>query len=140
MSTATTRRPATFKDLLHKPARTREVVLKVPDDGGTIIEYVVTLRAIGSKAYDVLVGMHPPTVEQKKEGASYNPDAFGPALIAACAVSPVITPNEAKELWESDEWSRGEVMELFVAAVEVCSKGLDVPFTETGSDTTPPSS
>jgi|GEM_PF-2201363 len=140
MTTANTRRPATFKDLLHKPARTKEVALKVPDEGGTIIEYVVTLRAIGSKSYDVLVGMHPPTAEQKKDGASYNPDTFGPALISSCAASPLITPNEAKELWESDEWSRGEVMELFVAAVEVCSRGLDVPFTATDSDTTQPSS
>ena len=139
MSTNNTRRPATLKDLLHKPARTKEVVLKVPDDGGTVIEYVVTLRAIGSKAYDVLVGMHPPTAEQKKEGATYNPDTFGPALISACAVNPPMTPNEAKELWESEEWSRGEVMELFVSAVEVCSRGLDVPFTETASGTTPPS-
>lgn len=140
MSATNTRRPATFKDLLHKPARTREVILKVPDENGTVIEYVVTLRAIGSKAYDVLVGMHVPTAEQKKEGAAYNPDTFGPALISACSVNPHITPNEAKELWESDEWSRGEVMELFVAAVEVCSKGLDVPFTATDSDTTQPSS
>lgn len=140
MATTNTRRPATFKDLLNKPARTREVALKVPDEGGTIIEYVVILRAIGSKSYDVLVGMNPPTAEQKKEGASYNPDSFGPALISACAASPLITPNEAKEIWESDEWSRGEVMELFVAAVEVCSKGLDVPFTATDSDTTLPSS
>lgn len=136
---APTRRPATFNDLLHKPARTKEVVLKVPDEGGTIIEYVVTLRAIGSKAYDVLVGMHPPTAEQKKDGATYNPDTFGPALISACAIEPRMTPNEAKELWESEEWSRGEVMELFVAAVEVCSRGLDVPFTGTASDMTPPS-
>lgn len=133
------RRSATLKDLLHKPARTKEVVLKVPDEGGTVIEYVVKLRAIGSKAYDVLVGMHPPTAEQKKEGAAYNPDSFGPALIAACALEPQMTPNEAKELWESEEWSRGEVMELFVAAVEVNSRGLDVPFTETASATTEPS-
>lgn len=139
MSANNTRRPATMKDLLHKPARTKEVVLKVPDDGGTVIEYVVTLRAIGSKAYDVLVGMHPPTADQKREGATYNPDTFGPALISACALEPHMTPNEAKELWESEEWSRGEVMELFVAAVEVCSRGLDVPFTETASGTTPPS-
>ena len=139
MSTTNNRRPATLKDLLHKPARTKEVVLKVPDEGGSVIEYVVTLRAIGSKTYDVLVGMHPPTTEQKKDGSTYNPDSFGPALIAACALSPHMTPNEAKDLWESEEWSRGEVMELFVAAVEVCSRGLDVPFTETGSDTTPSS-
>jgi hypothetical protein len=136
MSVTESRRPATLKDLLHKPARTKEVVLTIPDADGTMIEYVVTLRAIGSKAYDVLVGMHAPTVEQKKEGAAYNPDTFGPALISMCSVSPRITPNEAKELWDSEEWSRGEVMELFVAAVEVCSKGLDVPFTAADSATT----
>ena len=139
MSTTDTRRNATLKDLLHKPARTKEVVLKVPDEGGTVIEYVMTLRAIGSKAYDVLVSMHPPTADQKKEGAAYIPDTVGPALISACAINPRMTPNEAKELWESDEWSRGEVMEIFVAAVEVNSRGLDIPFTETVSDMTEPS-
>lgn len=132
-----TRRPATFRDLLNKPARTKEVTLAIPDGDGAMIEYVFTLRAIGSKTYDVLVGMHPPTADQKKEGAAYNPDTFGPALISACSVSPSLTVNEAKELWESEEWSRGEVMELFVAAVEVNSKGLDVPFTAKDSGTTP---
>lgn len=130
------RRPATFKDLLNKPARTKEVVLTIPDGDGRMVEYVFVLRAIGSKAYDVLVGMHPPTADQKRDGGTYNPDSFGPALISACAVQPALSPNEAKELWESDEWSRGEVMELFVAAVEVCSRGLDVPFTPSDSDTT----
>lgn len=132
-----TRRPATFRDLLNKPARTKEVTLAIPDSDGAMVEYVFTLRAIGSKAYDVLVGMHPPTADQKKEGAAYNPDSFGPALISACSVSPSLTANEAKELWESDEWSRGEVMELFVAAVEVNSRGLDVPFTASASAMTP---
>lgn len=131
-----TRRPATFKDLQGKPPRTKDVVLAVPDSDGNVIEYVFTLRAIGSKAYDVLVSVYPPTADQKKEAMTYNPDQFGPALIAACSVTPSLTPNEAKELWDSDAWSRGEVMALFVAAVEVNSKGLDVPFTDQGSDTT----
>lgn len=134
-----TRRPASFSDLKHKPARTKDVVLMVPDEDGTVIEYVFTMRAIGSKAYDTLVAMHPPTADQKKDGITYNPDSFGPALIASCSVVPLMTPNEAKELWESDVWSRGEVMALFGAAVEVNSKGLDVPFTEPVSGTTPPS-
>ena len=131
-----TRRPATFEDLRRKPPRTKDVILAVPDSDGNVIEYIFTMRAIGSKAYDVLVSVYPPTAEQKKEAMTYDPDKFGPALIAACSVTPSLTPNEAKELWESDAWSRGEVMALFVAAVEVNSKGLDVPFTETGSDMT----
>ena len=137
MSTATeTRRQATLKDLLNKPARTKDVVLTVPDEDGMMIEYVFSMRAIGSKAYDVLVGMHPPTPDQKREGATYNPDSFGPALISMCSANPRMTPNEAKELWESDEWSRGEVMEIFMASVEVNSRGLDVPFTAADSGTT----
>lgn len=138
--TVVKRKPATFKALIGKPPRTKEVILKVPDDEGNVIEHVLLLRAIGSKAYDVLVSMHKPTPEQKNEGAAYNPDTFGPALISACSLDPHLTPNEAKELWDSDEWSRGEVMDVFSSAVEVCSKGLDVPFTEPGSGTTRPSS
>jgi hypothetical protein len=133
------RRAATFKDLQSKPKRTKDVVLKVPDEDGEIIELVVTLKAIGSKAYDDMVAKHPPTAEQKKENGQYNPDTFGPALISACSFDPHMTPNEAAEIWTSEDWSRGEIMELFVGCVEVCSKGLDVPFTGVGSDTTAPS-
>jgi len=124
-----TRRKATLADLQSKPKRTKDVVLKVPDADGEIIELVMTLKAIGSKDYDDLVAKHPPTREQKTDGANYNPDSFGPALISACSFEPHLTPNEAREIWDSEDWSRGEIMELFVAAVEVCSKGLDVPFT-----------
>lgn len=134
-----TRRAATFKDLQAKPKRTKDVVLRIPDADGDIVELVVTLKAIGSKAYDDLMAKHPPTGEQKKDNAQYNPETFGPALIAACSWEPRMTPNEVIEIWNSDDWSRGEVMELFVASIEVCSKGLDVPFTEAGSDTTVPS-
>jgi hypothetical protein len=133
------RRTATFKDLQNKPKRTKDVVLKVPDEDGEIIDLVVVLKAIGSKAYDDLIAKHPPTPEQKKEGAAYNPDTFGPALISACSFDPHLTPNEAQEIWSSEDWSRGEIMELFVASVEVCSKGLDIPFTAVGSGTTAPS-
>lgn len=128
-TTNKTRRTATFNDLLHKPARSRELVLRVPNDDGDVIDLVVNLRAIGAKDYDDLIAKHPPTAEQKKEGGSYNVDTFAPALIAACSHEPKLTPNEAAEIWNSPDWSRGEIMELFLASVEVCSKGLDVPFT-----------
>lgn len=124
------RRTATFNDLLHKPARSRELVLRVPNEDGDVIDLVVSLRAIGAKDYDDLIAKHPPTSEQKKEGGSYNVDTFAPALISACSHDPKLTPNEAAEIWNSPDWSRGEIMELFLASVEVCSKGLDVPFTE----------
>lgn len=130
------RRAATFDELLKKPARTKDLVLKVPADDNGVLELVVTLRAIGSKAYDDMLAGHPPTREQKADGASYNSDTFAPALISACSVSPSLTVDEARQIWESDEWSRGELMELFMGCVEVNNKGLDVPFTEDGSGTT----
>lgn len=131
-----TRRAATFKDLQSKPKRTKVVTIKVADEDGDIIDLEVTLKAIGSQAYDDLMAKHPPTADQKKESATYNPDTFGPALISACSWEPRLTPNEATEIWTSDDWSRGEVMELFVGAIEVCSKGLDVPFSAAASGTT----
>jgi hypothetical protein len=133
------RRKATFADLQAKPKRMKEVTLRVPDEDGDVIEMVVTLKAIGAKAYDDLMAKHPPTGPQKLENAQYNPDTFGPALISACSFEPRLTPNEAKEIWDSEDWSRGEIMELFVGCIDVCSKGLDVPFTEVGSGTTEPS-
>lgn len=121
------RRTATVADLLNKPARTKELVLKV-QDGNKVNEVVLKLKALGSQAYDDLLADNPPTAEQKKEGNTYNPDAFAPALIAACLVEPKLSAEEATALWSSPEWSRGEVTELFMACIEVCSKGLDVPF------------
>ena len=130
------RKAATFDELLKKPARTKDLVIKVPADDNGILELVVTLRAIGSKAYDDMIAGHPPTKEQKAEGGSYNVDTFAPALISACSSNPHLTVDEARQVWQSDDWSRGELMELFLGCVEVNNKGLDVPFIDSASDTT----
>jgi hypothetical protein len=123
------RKVATLEDLLNKPARTKELIINVPSGKGTT-DFVVTLKAIGSKAYDDLLAAHPPTNDQRKDGQTYNADTFAPALIAACSVTPALTAEQATQIWESDEWSRGELTQLFLGCVEVNSKGLDVPFTD----------
>lgn len=120
---------ATLDDLLKKPARTREVTIRSADDSGAEIEFTVLFRSIGSKAYDALLSEHPPTAAQKKEGSPWNSDTFPPALIAACSSDPKISLEDAKRLFESDEWSGGEVAGLFTAAIKVNSEGLDIPFT-----------
>jgi len=51
-------------------------------------------------------------------------------LIAASAVTPALTLDQATQIWTSNDWSRGELTELFLGCVEVNSSGLDVPFTE----------
>ena len=119
------KRAATLEDLLNKPARSRELIVKAGKNDVT-----VTLTAVGSRAYDNLLAEHPPTKEQQKDGNTYNPDSFAPALIAACMTTPKITEEDAVKIWVSGEWSRGEVTQLFLACIDVCSRGLDVPFTE----------
>jgi hypothetical protein len=42
-----------------------------------------------------------------------------------------MTNEEARALWNSEEWSRGDLMVLFRNAVELNNRGLDVPFTGT---------
>lgn len=84
----------------------------------------ITVQSIGRKRYEALVAEHPSTPEQDKESeeatgqpAPYNTDTFPPALLAASAVEPALTLEQAQEIW--DDWNTGELMELFFATVEV---------------------
>ena len=122
---------ATLDQLVNKPRNTTEFSLYLSDGNGGSNEVTLKYQAIGMRAYDDLVAKHPPKADQRAEGASFNMDTFAPALIAACAVESEITPAEAKKIWESEEWSRGDVMVLFRNAVELNNRGLDVPFIET---------
>jgi len=120
---------ATIESLMKKPPRTKEVTVKTVSDTGRELEINVLFRSLGSKLYDAIVTEHQPTKEQKKEGNQWNPDTFPPALIAACSVDPRLTVEQATSLWESEDWSQGELMGLFIAAVKLNNEGLDIPFT-----------
>lgn len=93
-------------------------------------EVEMTFRAIGAIDYDKLVSKNPPTIEQRADGASFNLDTFAPALIAAVSSDPDISPEDAKAIWNSSDWSRGEVITLYRKAVDLCNRGLDIPFNE----------
>lgn len=122
-------RPATFTDLVKKPVRTKTITMKVPGDDGEEQELTLKVRAVGQQVYDSLLAEHPPNKKQKENGDSYNVETFCPALISKSLVEPVLTNDEALELWASETWSRGELTQLFFACVEVNNKGLDIPFT-----------
>lgn len=104
----------------------------VTDDKGKQIELTLKYQAIGAKEYDKLVSKHPPTAEQRIEGAVFNIDTFAPALIAACCVEPEMTADDAQEIWDSPDWSRGDLMVLFRNAVDLNNRGIDIPFTGNG--------
>lgn len=122
-------RPATFTDLVKKPVRTKTITMKVPGDDDAVEELTLRVRAIGQQAYDALLAEHPPTKKQKESGDSYNIETFCPALISKSLVEPTLTYDEARELWTSETWSRGELTELFFSCVDVNNKGLNIPFT-----------
>lgn len=117
---------ATLDKLLSK--RRATATFSVYIDGE---ELEMKFQSIGAQAYDKLVAKNPPTNAQRVDGASFNMDTFAPALIAACALEPEISNDEAKAIWESEDWSRGELMVLFRNAVEINNKGIDIPFSET---------
>lgn len=114
---------ATFAKLSKKGRAEREVTVQIGGEQLTML-----FKAISAREYDALLASHPPSPKQKIEGHTYNLDSFGPAIIAAVCVDPDLTEDEAKAIWESEEWSRGEIMTLFGHAVEICNQGMDVPF------------
>ena len=117
----TAKKKVTVEDLLAKTRKSRKV--KIGD-------MEVTIQAIGSKAYDDLVGEHPPAKGSKDD--TWNTSTFPPALIAASMADPVMTVEQAEELWTSESWSRGELGGLFSAIVKLNVEGIDVPFSEPG--------
>lgn len=119
-------------DLLKSKKRATTEFSIYMKDGSDNIEMTLVFQAIGAAAYDKLVAKHPPKPEQRAEGSSFNMDTFAPALISAVSVEPEISPEDAKEIWNSEEWSRGDLMVLFRNAVELNNRGIDIPFSENG--------
>jgi hypothetical protein len=123
------RERATLDKLTKKRRVEKVVVVNVPgDDGPEQLELL--FRSIGSQEYDQLITKFPPTQQQKKENLSYDIDRFAPALISRVCVDPDMSEEDTKAIWTSDEWNRGELMDLFLNAIEVCTRGLEVNPTE----------
>lgn len=123
---------ATLDLLKSKQRASMEFSIYINDEDGERQEVTLKYQAIGSKAYDKLVSQHPPKNEQRAEGAAFNIDTFAPALIAACCVEPEMSREDAQGIWDSEEWSRGDLMVLFRNAVELNNRGIDIPFSDLG--------
>lgn len=121
----------TLDQLKKKQRKTKTLPITVTDDSGEEVEVEMVFQAVSGYQFDQLKSKCKPNAEDKKIGLDYNAEKFAPMLIAATCIDPEMTEEDAKEIWDSDEWNRGERMQLFMAAMEVCTKGLDVPFNET---------
>jgi hypothetical protein len=120
---------STLEKLKSKKPRQETVTLEVEGE-----QLELLFQAISYKDLDALQAKHPPTQKQRVDGASFNRNSFPPALIAACSVEPKFSEKDALEIWNSDDWSTGELNTLFDAVSALCMKGLDVPFTGTVSE------
>jgi len=119
-------KPRASIDQLKKKQRvTKTVSLVVSDDDGEPQEVSLLFRGISAAEYDRLISKFPPRPQDKKQGYTYNPDKFGPHIIAATCIDPEMSVEDVEEIWESDEWNRGERLLLLMAAIEVCTAGLD---------------
>ena len=114
---------ATFEMLKGKKRRELELSFKL-DEENTV---TMLLVAIGAQDYDRLVSKHPPTTEQRIDGGSYNINTFATALLSAVVQEPDMTPKQWEEIWNSPDWNRGEVIDLFSVVANLCIQGLDIP-------------
>ena len=86
-------------------------------------------RSLGRTTYRALVAAHPPTdadhtAARVESGdmnarASWNRETFFPALVHAASVGPQLTEAEVTEIFESPDWSDGEVDLLVQGAIKV---------------------
>lgn len=79
-------------------------------------------RALGDREWSDLIAAHPSPDADKM----WDPETFGPALIAACAVDPVMTPDQVRELFEVCNGAQRD--ELWRGAYEVNTEATSIPF------------
>lgn len=105
------------------PEELQQEVDRVNEELKEHTTYMV-FQSMGRKAYEDLMGEHPPTKKQEEEAEEagvekppYNTDTFPPALISASCVEPEMSVAEVEVLF--DEWTAPEITAMFSAALEV---------------------
>lgn len=93
---------------------------------------ILQVSPLPPSLYDELIGEHPPTDEQRAQHYSWNPDTFGPALLAACIGQEL---PDAERMSEKDwiAWAAGtasaghaEYVLLVNTCLEVNDRTLNV--------------
>ncbi|KAB8186861.1 hypothetical protein FH608_046060 [Nonomuraea phyllanthi] len=87
---------------------------------------VFKFRGLPRKQYSDLVASCPPSDEDKEKGAEVDWEQFSVALVAACAVEPTMTADEAGQI--ADVLTQAQWDSLVGAAFSVNKRDVDVPF------------
>ena len=85
-------------------------------------------RALPDDQWSDLLAAHPPKDPEKQ---LFDPDSFPRALIAACALDPVMTPEQVDRLFAV--LNQGQRNSLFDGAYQVNVEGTSVPFSVSAS-------
>lgn len=84
-------------------------------------------EALGDREWSDLLAAHP----SEDEKQLWDPETFGPALIASCSVDPVMSPEQVLELFEVLNAAQRD--ELWRGAYEVNTEAPGIPFSLTES-------
>lgn len=82
-------------------------------------------RALSRRRWRSLLGAHPPLKQHKADGLDFNPETFPVAAVAACAVEPAMTPEQAEQV--ADAIPLGEFEKMWAAVLQVNLGASDVP-------------
>lgn len=91
----------------------------------------IRLRALPHRQFSDLIARHPPRKEKGEQG--FNTDTFGVALLAACAVDPAMTEEQAGQL--VDSITQGQWDDLASTLWDLNKGSVDVPFSPSVSAT-----
>lgn len=105
-----------------------EQILAIEDEMHAA-EVPFTFKALGRRKYRELLESHP-----GEPGQKFDPHTFPRALIAACAVEPVMTPADVDRLF--DALNEAAVEALFTAAWTINEGVTRVPFSKAASAVT----
>lgn len=83
----------------------------------------VKLRALAHKVWSDLVAAHPP--RDDSDDRQWNAETFGVALLAAAAIDPAMSVEQAGQL--VDRLTLGQWSELFATLIELNGTAVDVP-------------
>jgi len=88
-------------------------------------------KSIGDKAWSDLLAKHPPR-EGKDDNEPFDPTSFPTALLAASAVEPTMSVQQAGQLLEG--FTLAQRNTVFAAAYSANVRGVDIPFLQPSFD------
>lgn len=121
---------ATMDTLRTKRRGEKQVGPLVLNEGEEPVTFL--FRAVSAPDYDKLITASPPTKDQLVAGSGFDVNKLGPALLARVCADPQLSVAEWTELWNSPEWSGGEIGYLFNEAMTLCNRGLSLAPTAAG--------